>query len=280
MENIQFIKSIIPIEIDLGFIRIPNKYKNIFPLKKSRISFYLGKSDKVSELSYNPKFQRIFGLKGFFKLKNVEPRDVLRFEKISDKKFRILLEKTSRKESVEKPLGRDEAEEIIDVGEISSQAKGNIVEDRIKELIMLYGQGILNVYEPAADVEGIDLVVLKRNVFQPIFIQVKGRFKLRGNSFQIVIKSKALNPHHTLFIVGAYYDPQRMDIDDYIIFAPTKDFIKTANIVYKGTEKEAYVLNTPLRINTNNRFSEFIIRKDNLVLKIFEKFNEIEKYYK
>lgn len=279
MDNIKFTKNVIPIEIELGFIRIPNKYKGQFPKENSHISFHLDGADKI-DLSYNPKHQRIFGLVNFFKSKKVEPRDILKFEKISDKEFKITLEKTSQQESAEKPLGEEEAQEIINMGEIPSQAKGNIVEGRIKELITLYGQGILNVYEPSADIEGIDLVVLKRKVFQPLFIQVKSNFKLRGNNLQIGIKSRALNPHHTLFIVGAYYNPQKMDIEDYIVFAPSKDFIQRANIISKGTDKEMYVLNTPLRTDTHNRFSEFIIRKDNLVAKIFEKFNEIERYYK
>jgi len=281
MKNTKFTKSIIPIEIELGFIRIPNKYKKLFPRKNSRIDFYLGETDKTTSLSYNSKHQRIFGLRELFKSQKAEPRDVLEFEKISENKFKISLNKISNKESIEKPLSIEEAEEIIKIGEISSQAKGNIVENRIKELVMLYGQGILNVYEPAADVEGIDLVVLKRNTFQPLFIQVKSRFNLRqGRTLQIGIKEKALNPHHTVFIVGAYYNPQKMDIDDYIVFITSEIFIKKANIINKGTDKALYVLNTPLRADTHNRFSEFIIRKDNLVNKIFEKFNEIEKYYK
>jgi len=280
MENIQFTKSVIPIEIELGFVRIPSKYKKLFPKENSRLLFDLDGTGK-SELSYNPKHQRIFGLNRFFKSKKAEQRDILKFEKISDKKFKLSLNKISKQESAGKPLSEDEAKEIIDTGIIPSQAKGNIVENRIKELIILYGQGVLNVYEPAADIEGIDLVVLKRKIFQPLFIQVKGKFKLRGkNILQIGIKSSALNPHHTLFIVGAYYNPQKMDIDDYLVFIPSKVFIVRANVVNRGKKNELFVLNTPLRPDTHNRFSEFIIRKDNLVAKIFEKFNEIERYYK
>ena len=279
MDKMQFTKSIIPIEIELGFVRIPTGFKKLFPKENAHIGFYLGE-DKKTELLYNSKLQRVFGLRNFYKTKKVEPRDILRFEKISEKKFKISLEKISQQELAEKPLSKDEADEIIDMGEISSQAKGNIVESRVKELVTLYGQGVLNVYEPSADIEGIDLVVLKRKVFQPLFIQVKSNFKLRGNNLQISVKSKTLSPHHTFFIVGAYYNPQKMDIDDYIVFAPSKDFIDKANIINKGTDKETYVLSTPLRANTHNRFSEFIIRKDSLVPKIFEKFSEIEKYYK
>lgn len=281
MQDKKFTKSIIPIEIELGFVRIPNKYKRLFPGIISQIKVYLGKTDKLIDLSYNPKYQRIFGLSGFFKSEKVEPRNILEFEKISDKEFRISLNKISEEESIKKPLSIEEAEEIINIGEVSSQAKGNIVENRIKELIILYGQGILNVYEPAADIEGIDLIVLKRKTFQPLFIQVKSRYVLRQDkNLQIVISKKALNIHHTAFIVGAYYNPQKMDLDDYIVFIPSEMFEKKATIIYKNTDREMYVLVAPLKADTHNRFSEFIIRKDNLVAKIFEKFNEIEKYYK
>lgn len=71
-----------------------------------------------------------------------------------------------------------------------------------------------------------------------------------------------------------------MDIDDYIVFIPSEVFIKRANIINKGKKNETYVLNTLLRRDANNKFSEFVIRKDNLVTKIFKKFQEIERYYK
>lgn len=280
MDNRKFTKNVIPIEIELGFVRIPNKYRKIFPSGTSKIKAILGDSKTEKELSYNPKHQRIFGLVNFFRANKIEPKDILEFEKLDNKKFRLIIRKLKPEEKEKIEPTQEEVEEIMDTGEISTSAKGRIVENRIKELITLYGQGVLTVYEPASDIEGIDLVVLKRNVFQPLFIQVKSKFKLRGDNFQIGIREKTLRPHHTVFIVGAYFNPRKMDIDDYLVFIPSEIFIKRANIVNRGTEKALYVLNTPLRPGTNNRFSEFIIRKDNLILKIFEKFKEIEKYLK
>lgn len=274
----KFEKSIIPIEIELGFVRIPNKYRKFFPFQISKIEVFLGTSKTGKELSYNPKHQRIFGLVNFFRQNKVEPKDILEFKKLDIKKFKLTIRKLKPEEKEKNKLTQEEAEEIIDTGEISATAKGRIVENRIKELITLYGQGILTVYEPASDIEGIDLVVLKKNVFQPLFIQVKSKFKLRGNNFQIGIREKTLRPHHTVFIIGAYFNPQKMDIDDYLIFIPSEAFIKKANIVRRGTPKALYVLNVHLNPDTHSRFSEFIIRKDNITTKIFEKFREIEKY--
>jgi len=278
--NQKFEKSIIPIEIELGFMRIPNKYKKLFPLEISKINFILGDAKSEKLLSYNPKHQRIFGLMNFFKQNKVTPKDILEFEKIDDKTFKLTIKKLKPEEKEKIKPTQEEAEEIINTGEITATAKGRIVENRIKELITLYGQGILNVYEPASDIEGIDLVVLKKNVFQPLFIQVKSKFKLRGDNFQIGIREKALRVHHTVFIIGAYFNPQKMDIDDYLVFIPSEVFVKKANVVNHGTPKALYVLNVRLKEGTHSRFSEYIIRKDNIVTKIFEKFKEIEKYYK
>lgn len=280
MVNQKFTKNIIPIEIELGFVRIPNKFRSLFPKTISKIKLYLDKTNKSKELLYNPKHQRIYGLRELFRLNKIIPRDVLEFEKLGEKKFNLNFNKLKPEEKEKTEFTSTEAEEIIDMGEVSAPAKGRIVENRIKELITLYGQGTLTVYEPASDIEGIDLVVLKRGIFQPLFIQVKSKYKLRRNNFQIGIREKALRPHHTVFIVGAYFNPQKMDIDDYLVFIPSEVFVKKANIINRNTEKALYVLNTPLRIDTHNRFSKFIIKKSNIVTKIFEKFEEIEKYLK
>jgi hypothetical protein len=280
IKNQKFIKNIIPVEIESGFMRIPNEYRKLFPNKTSKIKVVLGDSRTKKELNYNSKHQRIYGLVNFFRKNKVEPRDILEFEKLDNKKFKLAIKKLQIEEKEKIEPTQEEAEEIINTGEISTSAKGRIVENRIKELITLYGQGILTVYEPASDIEGIDLVVLKRNIFQPLFIQVKSRFKLRGDIFQIGIKEKALQLHHAVFIIGAYFNPQKMDVDDYLVFIPSEIFKEKANIINRETEKALYVLNTSLNPDTHNRFSEFIIKKNNIVTKIFEKFKEIEKYLK
>lgn len=272
MENNKFEKSIIPIEIDLGFIRVPNKYKKLFPKINSKVKIYLA-GKKVSLLSYNAKEQRITGLVKFFRSQRINPKDILKFQKVGKKTFNVSIKKVKSEKVI---LTQEAAEEMIDVGKLSPVVKGNIVEERIAHLIFLYGQGELNIYKPIADIEGIDLIVVKRGIYQPLYIQVKSKFKLRNNNFQIGVKSRALRVHHSSFIVGAYFNPQKMDIDDYIILAPSKDFVKKANVINKGTKKELLVLCTRLNPNTNNRFSKFIIRKDDLVAKIFEKFNKIK----
>jgi len=270
----KFVKRLIPIEITLGFVRVPNKYKELFPRTDSSITFYLGSSKRRSRLHYNSKHQRITGLANFFRLNNAKPRDVLEFEKIRSNEFILRLIKT--KGQVDLGFSFDEAKEIIDPKKIKPSVKGRIIENRIKEILILYSQGLLSVYEPEIDTKGIDLIVLKEGLYRPIFLQVKGKFNLRGNNFQIGVKQKSLIPHKSLFIIGAYFNPQKMDLDDYLVFIPSKEFVERASLVNRNTERATYVLTTPLRLDGNNRFSSFIIRKENLVSKIFEEFNKIE----
>ena len=65
MVNQKFTKNMIPIEIEIGFVRIPNKFRSLFPKTISRIELYLDKTNKSKELLYNPKHQRIYGLSHF-----------------------------------------------------------------------------------------------------------------------------------------------------------------------------------------------------------------------
>jgi len=270
-------RRIIAKEIELGFLRIPPKTKKYFPEDNQEIDFIIdGRSKK---LHFNSAHGRIFGLVNFFRQHEATPNDVVEFEINEDGgKIKLTFHKFDEREKDLSSIDDEEASEIVNISDLSSQAKGNIVEQRVAELILLYGQGLLNVYKPIADIEGIDLVVLKKGVFQPIFIQVKSRFNLRNNQLQIGIKKNGFNPHHTFFVVGAYFDARKVDIHDYLVFIPTVEFQKKSVLVRKDSNDALHVLNTRLSGETNGKYSDYIIKKENLVNKIFEKFVEIEKY--
>lgn len=268
-------RKLIAKEIELGFLRVPKNLVKHFPKTNEKISCVVG--DKKKELSYNPKYKRIFGLVGFFRDNGATPNDLVEVD-TEDGKIKLSFIKTGEKEKDFATIDEVEAEDIVNISDLSSQAKGNIVEQRIAELILLYGQGLLNVYKPIADIEGIDLIVVKKGVFQPVFIQVKSRFNLRNNNFQIGVKKEGFNPHHSFFVVGAYFDPKKVDIFDLLVCIPTEDFVKKANVVRDGQKEASRVLSCRLNKDSKGRFAEYIVKKENLVNKIFEKFQEIEKY--
>jgi len=265
-------------EIELGFLNIPPSLKKYFPKTKGKLSFVIG--DRKKQLAYNPRYHRVFGLTKFYRDKNASPKDVVEIKVLDKNQYKLTFEKSTEKEKSLSSITTDEAKEIIDIAELPSQIKGNVVEERIGHLILLYGQGLLNVYKPISDIEGIDLVIIKKGIFQPIFIQVKSRYNLRGNNLQFGIKCKDFNPHHTFYIIGAYFDPQKMDLHDYLVFMPSENFQKEASVINRGKDNAKYVLTAPLSPDYSGRYAKYIIKKENLVNKIFEKFKEIEKYLK
>lgn len=270
-------RKLIAKEIELGFLRVPSELKKVFPQTSGRIEIVV--DGKEMELNYNPKYGRITGLTQFFREHEATPNDITIVE-VADRGFVLTFERVDQQTKQEAKLSEAEAAEILDLSEVPSSVKGKIVEERVAELIQLYGQGLLNVYRPLADVEGIDLIVVKNGVFQPLFIQVKSRFNLRGKNFQIGVRVKTFVPHHAFFVAGVFFDPVKMDIADHLIFLPTDEFKELANEVRKDTKDALLVLNTRLDPSSHGRFAQYIVRKDNLVNKLFEKFSEIEKYMK
>jgi len=272
------IRKIIAKEIELGFLRVPVSLKKYFPKIKDKIFCII--DGRTKKLTYNPKYGRLFGLVDYFRKNEATPNDIVEFEIRGDNKIILNFKKVGEKEKEIIPIDIKDAEEIINVSELPSQTKGNIVEQRIAELILLYGQGLLNVYKPISDIEGIDLIVVKRGIFQPIFIQVKSRYNLRNGNLQIGVKYNNFITHHSFFIVAAYFDPKEIDIYDYLIFISSDDFKKKTSVVNRNKKNAKYVLTSPINKEYNGKFANYIIKKENLVNKIFEKFKEIEKYIK
>ena len=158
-------------------------------------------------------------------------------------------------------------------------SKGDIVEDRVKELILLKGQGLLSVYKPVTDTEGIDLIVVKNGMFQPIFLQVKSRFNLQRNSFITNINKKTFNPHHSYFVVGAYFDLSSMELFNNLLLIPSNDIAKKTNAITLKN-RIIYSIVSPLILESKSKWSEYLTNKNELTNKLIEKFEEMSKYIK
>jgi hypothetical protein len=172
---------------------------------------------------------------------------------------------------------RDEA--ILDLSGLSSQAKGDIVEDRIKELVLLHGQGLLNVYKPVSDTEGIDLIIVRNGQFHPIFIQVKGRYGLhQGRSLILRVKKKTFTPHANYYVVGAFFDPKTLELADDIVLIPSKNMVEEAGTV--KSNGEWYNIVASLKDNSKDKWSHYKIKKEELATKLIEKFEEMHRYIK
>ena len=91
MTKQKFTKFISIMELEMGFIRVPSEYKNLFPDKKSKIKICLNNKERSSLFAYDPKHQRIYGLTDFFQ--QASEQDILEIEKLGESKFFILLVK-------------------------------------------------------------------------------------------------------------------------------------------------------------------------------------------
>lgn len=271
-----YFRTLIAKEIELGFLYIPSEVRHLLPSKNSQITIYLDKSDKPIALAYNSSHHRLFGLTGWYKEHNATPKDKVKIEGVGKYTFRLSFAKGTMKEQ----YSEEEVEEIVDLSGLSSTVKGDILEDRIKEQILLYGKGILHVYKPVADSEGIDLIVVKNGVFQPVFLQVKGRFTLHTNNVFICdIRMKTFKPHHCYFVIGAFFNPKTLELHDKVLFVPTET-VEKKGVEVRARNEIRRRITTRLYAETQSKWSPYIIDKKDIANKIFEKFQEIEKYLK
>ena len=271
----QIIRKLIEVEIRLGFLTIPSKSIELMPSENTQIKVIL--DGKEGKLSYNPNYRRIFGLTSWFRKNDAEPGDLV----IITKKEGVYIVLLKKQDTTNFEKVQEEAEKLVDLSGLSSQAKGNIVEDRIKELLLLHGQGLLSAYTPVTDTEGIDLIVVKNGQFHPIFLQIKGRYNLhQDRSLILSIKVKTFSPHSNYFLVGAFFNPKTLEIEENLLLIPSQDLVKNAIVVRSKKRGEWYRVVSSLDLNSKGKWSDYIVKKIDLASKLLEKFEEIDKYVK
>jgi hypothetical protein len=270
MKN-QVIRKLIDVEIRLGFLHIPADGIELMPSASGKISVAL--SDGLNNLTYNAERKRIFGLTKWYRKHRAKVGDEVHIEKTGGNYTLRFQRKETPAES------QKEAEHLIDISGLSSQAKGDIVEDRMKELIVLQGQGLLSVYRPVTDTHGIDLIVTKTGMFQPIFLQVKSRFNVQKRGYFLMdIGKKTFDAHHSYFVIGAYFNPKALEIDENLLLVPSVE-VQKANIV-KPRTGERYRITCHLNKDSRGKWARYLIKKADLANKLLEKFEEMGKYIK
>lgn len=258
----EFLRKVRDIELKRHFLDVPSKGIDFLPEEKGKIKVRMGGS--IQELTYNPKDRRLYKLTSWFREKNIQPGDEILFSKISEDLFEL-----------DRADAFLESVNVIPDG-LSSQAKGAIVEDRIKELIMIHQEGLLNVYKPDIDVEGIDLIVVKNGFFHPIFIQVKSNFTLnKDKQVRLSIKAKGFKSHPNFWIVGAYYDRDRSDLDENILVVPSEVFNELKPV---GKKRPIYRIQAKLdQDQSNDKWKRYLVNKNQLADRLISRFYEIHK---
>ena len=96
---------------------------------------------------------------------------------------------------------------------VSSRQKGNIVENRVAELITLGFYRRLACYAPVADDDGIDLLVRKKGRFRCLYVQVKNQFGLTNRRFVQSVGLNTFRSNADSIIVFALFDESRLDVE-------------------------------------------------------------------
>lgn len=290
-------RKLISVEIKLGFLFVPAKAQPHLPQVNSKVMVTMYDRDEIGtkELSYNSDHNRIFGLTNWYRELGLETGDFLKVT-ISDgvvsikylniKRANALMQQgnedaerkrlRARKAEKLKKLEEIELPSPVDISNLSTQAKGNIIEDRVKEMVMLYGQGLLNIYKPVIDNEGIDLIVLKNGEFHPLFLQVKSRYNAVESGNLTLTLSKTFKAHESFYVVGVAFNSNTLEVENRLLCVPSLVVEKEGIRLQNGTIRIVASLNP----SSNDKWSQYMTTKEEMVNGFLEKFAEMGRYYK
>ena len=274
-KSITYQRKLIEVETRLGFIYVPAQVRELLPNQTAPVLVKFFDETNAEPKNYNADHYRIFGITTFYKRNNLKPGDIVSVE-VSPTLINISITTTPVIEDQEET----EDNALVDISGLSSQAKGNIAEDRVKEIILLNSQGLLNVYRPVIDTHGIDLIVLKEGVFIPIYLQVKSRFQVKKNDQLILsIGKNTFRQHHAFYLVGIAYDPDKAEIGEHILFIPSSKVIELSTTV-KANGKEYYRINVTYSKALQSKYKKYFVTKEKFVESLLDKFEAMSEIIK
>lgn len=269
-ESMRYQRKLIGVEKKLGFLYVPAEVRAMLPNENAEVKVLLPGENKPKIKSYNSDHNRIFGFTPFYRKYNLAAGDMISVEVSLDLITISLEEKAKIEDSEEK-----EDENFIDISGLSSQSKGNIGEDRVKEIILLYSQGLLNVYKPVIDDRGIDLIVLKEKIYNPIYIQVKTRFNVhKRNRLILTINGNTFKSHHSYYVIGLSFNQEKMEMDENILFIPSKEIPELASQLSDGSWRVTVSLTNG---KTTGKYKKYFVSKEELVNRLLERIDLVNE---
>lgn len=269
-DSMRYQRKLIGVEKKLGFLYVPAGVRSMLPNENAEVNILFPGEINAKVKSYNSDHNRIFGFTPFYKKYGLSAGDMISVE-VSENLITVSLgEKTKIEDSEEK-----EDDNFIDVSGLSSQSKGNIGEDRVKEIILLYSQGLLNVYKPVIDDRGIDLIVLKEKIYNPIYIQVKTRFNVhKRNRLILTINGNTFKPHHSYYVIGLSFNQEKMEMDENILFIPSKEIPELASQLSDGSWRVTVSIKNG---KTTGKYKKYFVTKEELVNKLLERIDLVNE---
>jgi hypothetical protein len=272
--TITYQRKLIGKEVELGFLYVPAEARAELPNENAELNVLLPNAKTTEKHSYNSDYNRIFGLTSFYRDNNLAAGSIIEVE-VSQEQVKIKLN------NIEAVLENDEEEDdenFIDMSGLSSQMKGNIGEDWAKEIILLYSQGLLNVYKPVIDDRGIDLIVLKEKLYTPIYLQVKTRFNVhKRNRLILTINGNTFKPHHSYYIVAFSFDQSKMKMSDKILLIPSQE---VENLGVKLADGNWRITVSMAGGKTTGKYKDYLVSKEAFVNTLLERIETISSIIK
>lgn len=154
---------------------------------------------------------------------------------------------------------------------LMSVQKGNIVEARVSELILLYGTN-LSCYRPISDDEGIDLIVKEKASLKSIYIQIKSNFSDDfSRPFVATVKQRSVIDSYSMAFVFCLFDTAKGDVHDYVWFVPAPDFIRMAH----KDKNDLLGFVSGKQKKDSNKWDAFMIDKRDLAGRVIEQLKRI-----
>jgi hypothetical protein len=154
---------------------------------------------------------------------------------------------------------------------LMSVQKGNIVEARVSELVLLYGVN-LSCYRPISDDEGIDLIVKEKGSLKSIYIQIKSNFSDDfSKPFVATVKKRSVVDNYSMAFVFCLFDTAKGDVHDYIWFVSAPDFIRMAH----KDKNDLLGFVSGKQKKDSNKWDAFMIDKRDLAGRVMEQLKRI-----
>lgn len=163
-----------------------------------------------------------------------------------------------------------QAEKLDEDIHISSKQKGAITENRVAEIVTLSSRGQLTCYTPNSDDDGIDLIVNLKGDIQPIFIQVKGRFKLQKNGAYIQnVGLNTFTSNHRFYLLFVYFNKNNLEVEK-LWLVPSYEFASLAHKQKEGDTYKSFFRFTANPKSTKDKWSRYSVDKADLGDKLME----------
>ncbi len=154
---------------------------------------------------------------------------------------------------------------------LMSVQKGNIVEARVSELILLYGTN-LSCYRPLSDDEGIDLIVKEKGSLKSVYIQIKGNFSDDfSRPFIATVKQRSVVDSYSMAFVFCLFNTAKGDVHDYVWFVPAPDFIRMAH----KDKNDLLGFVSGKQKKESNKWDAFMIDKRDLAGRVIDQLKRI-----